>query len=78
MIEIPEAAALSRQLNDTVKDKRIESAEAGHSPHKFAWYTGDPAEYGKLLAGRTVKEARASGGAVELALSRPPYRCTAV
>lgn len=69
MIEIPEAATLSRQLNGTVKNKRIESAEAAHSPHKLAWYTGDPAEYGKLLAGRTVSEARASAGAVELALS---------
>ncbi len=69
MIEIPEAATLSRQLNGTVKGKRIESAEAGHSPHKFAWYTGDPAEYGKLLENRTVTEARASAGAVELALS---------
>lgn len=69
MIEIPEAATLSRQLNETVKGRRIESAEAGRSPHKFAWYTGDPAEYGKLLEGRTMSEARASAGAVELALS---------
>jgi formamidopyrimidine-DNA glycosylase len=69
MIEIPEAATLARQLNDTVRGKRIESAEANRSPHKFAWYTGDPKGYGAMLAGRSVTEARASAGAVELALS---------
>lgn len=69
MIEIPEAQVLARQLNDTVRGKRIEFAEANHSPHKFAWYTGDPAGYNAMLSGRTVTEARASAGAVELALS---------
>jgi formamidopyrimidine-DNA glycosylase len=69
MIEIPEAATLARQLNETVKGKEIASAEANHSPHKFAWYTGDPKGYGAMLSGRSVNEARASAGVLELALS---------
>lgn len=68
MIELPEAATLAHQLNDTVKGRKIVFAEAGHSPHKFAWYTGDPAGYGALLGGRTILEARASAGVVELAM----------
>lgn len=69
MIEIPEAAALARQLNATVKGRKILSAEANHSPHKFAWYTGDPAGYGAMLAGREILGAAGSGGALELKLS---------
>jgi formamidopyrimidine-DNA glycosylase len=69
MIEIPEAATLARQLNETVRGKRIVSAEANHSPHKFAWFTSDPAGYNAMLSGREVLEARASAGAVELMLS---------
>lgn len=68
MIELPEAATLARQLNEKVKGRKIVFAQANHSPHKFAWYTGDPAGYGALLSGRTIIEARASAGAVELAM----------
>ncbi len=69
MIEIPEAAALARQFNSAVKGRTILSAEANHSPHRFAWYTGDPAGYGVMLAGRQILEAVASGGVLELKLS---------
>lgn len=69
MIEMPEAVTLAHQLNEKVRGRSIVSAEAGHSPHKFAWYTGDPKGYGALLGGRTVQEARSSGGVVELSLS---------
>lgn len=68
MIELPEAVVLTRQLDETVKGRKITEAEAGHSPHKFAWYTGDPAGYGALLGGRRITQARAGGGIVELAL----------
>jgi len=40
MIEIPEADALARQLNETVTGKTITRVKAAHSPHKFAWYQG--------------------------------------
>ena len=66
MIEIPEAIVLSQQLNKTIQGKRIESVIAAGSPHKFAWFLGDPAGYDALLAGRSVKTARPYGGRVEI------------
>ncbi|HOR01390.1 MAG TPA: endonuclease VIII [Anaerolineae bacterium] len=66
MIELPEAVVLAEQAARTLSGKRIASAVAGQSPHKFAWYTGDPAEYNSRLAGKTVGQATASGGNVEI------------
>lgn len=66
MIELPEAAVLARQLNATICQKKIRTATAGHSPHKFAWYSGDPAGYGLLLKGRTIGTAASHGGMVEI------------
>ena len=68
MIELPESISLSRQLNDTVKGKGIAGAQANQSPHKFAWYFGDPAGYDGLLRGRTLGEAKGVGGKVEIAV----------
>lgn len=69
MIELPEAATLARQLNETVRGRTIAEAEAGHSPHRFAWFTGDPAGYGVLLGGRILLGSSASGNFVELKMS---------
>ena len=54
MIEIPEAKVISAQLNKEISGKNIKFAAAGTHPNKFAWYTGDPADYGKKLFGRKV------------------------
>ena len=40
MIELPEAMVLSKQLNESIRGKRIMNVIAAHSPHKFAWYHG--------------------------------------
>jgi len=66
MIEIPEAIVVSGQLNQTIRGKRIKSAAADSSPHKFAWYFGDPAGYDKLLNGRVIGEAKGFGCRVEI------------
>ncbi|MDR0285359.1 MAG: hypothetical protein LBI33_10805 [Propionibacteriaceae bacterium] len=66
MIEIPEARTLARQLADTLTGKTITAAQAGASPHGFAWYTGDPAAYGDLLRGCTVTGTAAYGGRPEI------------
>jgi len=68
MIELPESISLSRQLNDTVKGKGIAGVQANQSPHKFAWYYGDPKGYDGLLRGRTFGEAKGVGGKVEIAV----------
>ena len=66
MMEIPEAAVLARQLNETVKGKKITQAEAEHSPHKLTWYHGDPKKYPDLLKGKTISESYPLGGTLEI------------
>lgn len=66
MIELPEAAVIAAQVNATLQGKRIASAVANQSPHKFAWYTGDPAEYDSRLSGKTIGPATYFGCHVEI------------
>ncbi len=54
MIELPEAVVIARQITQTLGGKRIARAVANASPHKFAWYSGDPACYNQLLAGKMI------------------------
>lgn len=67
MIEIPEAVGLAQQLGETVQGKTIDTVEAAHSAHKFAWYQGDPRDYPSLLSGKIIQTARPVGGMVEIA-----------
>jgi len=67
MLEIPEAHAVAAQITSTLKGRRIAEATAAHSPHKFAWYYGDPAEYAGRLIGREIGDALPVGGMVEIA-----------
>jgi formamidopyrimidine-DNA glycosylase len=66
MIELPEAVTISGQLNDTVFRRRIAGVIAGHTPHKLAWYYGEPLTYSDLLIGRTVGKASPFGSMVEI------------
>ena len=66
MIEIPEAESLSRQLTETASGKRIAGVVTGLSPHKFAWYHGDPKDYDALLRGKNIDTAVAHGGMVKI------------
>ncbi len=40
MLEIPESNTLARQLSERFTGRAIMKAEAGHSPHGFAFYYG--------------------------------------
>jgi formamidopyrimidine-DNA glycosylase len=78
MIELPEAVVISRQIAETLGGKRIARAVANASPHKFAWYTGDPAEYSERLAGKVIGPGAGSASFIEfeagemmLAISAP-------
>ena len=66
MIEAPEARYLSEQLNRTVTGKKITYVFAQYTPHKFAWFYGNPEEYPQLLVGKTINAANARGGMVEI------------
>ena len=66
MIELPEAVVISRQITETLCGKQIARAVANASPHGFAWYTGDPAEYNDRLAGKVIGEAGSLAGSIEI------------
>ncbi|SDZ29151.1 formamidopyrimidine-DNA glycosylase [Evansella caseinilytica] len=57
MIELPETYVLAHQINRTLAGKVIRKVTANASPHKFAWYSGDPMNYDKLLNGRKITGA---------------------
>jgi len=65
MIEIPEGLALANQMNHTIQGKRIDNVEVLRSPHKFAWFQGDPQAYADLLTGEMVGPARGFGSTLE-------------
>jgi formamidopyrimidine-DNA glycosylase len=67
MIELPEAVNLAKQLTEKIKGKKIKEVIAGYSPHKFAWYHGDPADYNAQLQGKAIGTAVSYGGLVEIA-----------
>jgi formamidopyrimidine-DNA glycosylase len=69
VIELPEAITLARQLDAAVQGRRITEVVAASSPHRFAWYHGDPADYPALLRGKTVGAASQHGGFVELTVA---------
>jgi len=66
MIELPEALNLAGQINDTIHGKRVASLIAVQTPHKLAWYYGEPQKFSDLLVGRTIGRANAYGGLVEI------------
>jgi len=66
MIELPEALNIAGQINDTIHGKRVASVIAAQTPHKLAWYYGEPQKYSDLLVGRTIGRASAYGGMVEI------------
>ncbi len=66
MIEIPESKTISIQAGDALIGKRIVEICPATSPHKFAFYHGDPSAYGKLLNGRSIISARGHGMFVDL------------
>ena len=66
MIEAPEARYLSEQLNRTVRGKKITNVFAQYTPHKFAWFYGNPEEYPERLAGKTIDEINPRGGMIEI------------
>jgi len=66
MIELPETHVLAEQINKTLVGKTIKRATANAHPHGFAWYTGDPALYSLILAGKKITGSAAYGGRPEI------------
>jgi formamidopyrimidine-DNA glycosylase len=66
VIELPEAIRLSDQINEFVCGRCVSSVVSLHTPHKLAWYYGEPKQYSKLLVGKTIGKASALGSMVEI------------
>ena len=67
MLEIPESLTIAKQLNESVAGKKISRVVANHSPHKFAFYHEDPADYPALLTGKVIGESTGLGAMIEIA-----------
>ena len=68
-MELPEAAAMARQMNAELTGRRIVAAERENSPHKWVFYNRPREQYESILPGRTVGKARAEGNHVNIGLS---------
>jgi formamidopyrimidine-DNA glycosylase len=68
MIELPEAVVIAQQVNQALRGKRVVNVIANQSPHKFAWFTGDPADYAARLSGKSILGAHAHAGEIEISV----------
>ncbi len=69
MIELPEAVVIAGQLNKMIRGRTITKVITAYSPHKFAWYCGDPKNYETLLSGKIIDKAVNVGGMVEIKIN---------
>jgi formamidopyrimidine-DNA glycosylase len=66
MLEIPESKTISIQAGKTLINRKIKKVILASSPHKFAFYNGDPAGYPQLLTGRKIKSVSGHGMFVDI------------
>jgi Formamidopyrimidine-DNA glycosylase len=66
MLEIPESKTIAGQIIRVLSGRTITYARANASPHKLAFYFGEPEAYGQRLQGRTISGAEALGGMVQI------------
>jgi len=66
MIEIPESNTIAKQLNETIKGKKIVGVVTNNSLHKFAFFYSDPKEYPDMLKGKIIANTNVYGGQIEI------------
>lgn len=66
MLEIPESKTISLQAEKVLIDRTIVTVNNATSPHRFAFYCGDPAEYSKLLSGCRITSVKGHGMFVDI------------
>ena len=66
MIELPESKCFADQFIKTMMGKTVINVVMNKSPHKFAFFNGDPLNYHALTAGKTVTGSDSFGGIAEL------------
>lgn len=73
MLEIPESLTISLQAGKTLTGRRITEVFNATSPHKFAFFYGYPAGYGKILKGRQVKSTKGHGMFVDICFDKNTF-----
>ena len=68
MLELPEACVIANQLSDVICGLEVAGVAMNSTPHKFAFYAGDPEAYRDALLGKSVDQSLSYGGMVELRL----------
>lgn len=68
MIELPEGTTVARQIVAELGERKITGVFNATHPHKFTWYSGNPANYPVLLTGRTIVGAAGHGAFVDMQL----------
>jgi formamidopyrimidine-DNA glycosylase len=68
MIEMPEAATIARQMQETLIGKTFKGFARGPSMHKFLWLTKTADEYAASLAGKRVSDADSYGRSIFLSM----------
>lgn len=68
MIEIPESTIISRQATGILTGRTVMQVFNATSPHKFAWFNGDPANYPEILTGHRIEAVNGYGAFVDLVM----------
>lgn len=68
MLEIPESLTLAKQMNQKLRGRKIVDVEAAHTKHSFAWYTGEPDFYVKVMEDSVIGESTGIGSMLEISL----------
>ncbi|NPV57504.1 MAG: hypothetical protein HPY76_12635 [Anaerolineae bacterium] len=61
MFEISECQVLTRQMNDAIAGKVVQTGKLSNSPHKFVWHNLSHQDFAAQTAGKTIGQARALG-----------------
>lgn len=70
MKELPENQTLSKQINETLKDRVITEVFNATKYHKNTFYFGDPLTYSELLTGRRINSSMSFGMYVDIILDK--------
>lgn len=66
MIELPESYTIAKQLQHELVPKTVASVATNQSPHKFAFFSDNVAEFPDLLVGRTVTKVDSLAGYIRI------------
>lgn len=66
MLELPESYTISKQIEERLAGKIISYIDVLHTPHRFAFFSGDKNRYEEYLEGQTIIGATYYGGMIQI------------